>query len=159
MRRRAPVRWPRLLACLLLAHACGGTSLEEMDALAVSLAASVPAPPAPVTDRMAAMVLLSQGAADADAARRLRCALQLLRLNVGGTTLVDVYVWLVGNATVAPSWLSKAPNTYVMRIPDAAWQLPSRLRPESTWVLQGTTVGCGCSTRASAPVAVAALPR
>jgi len=142
MRGREAARLLRLLAFLLLAQACRGASLEELNALAVSLAASVPVPPAPAADRLAAMLLLSQGAADVDSARRLRCALQLLRLNVGGTTPVDTYVWLVGNATAAPPWLSKAPDTYVMRIPDAAWQLPGGLRPESTWALQGTTVGC-----------------
>jgi hypothetical protein len=133
-----------LFAARLPRHAAANAAeeLEELAALARSMARTLPPPPSPAADRLGALVLLSQGLGDATAARRLRCSLLLLREHVGSATPLDVYVWVLANDTAAvPAWLATSPDTHVLRVPPAAWRVPPGHRNQSTWAYQGTTLG------------------
>jgi hypothetical protein len=115
--------------------------LASLAALAKITAASLPPLP-DAANRLAAMVLFTSGLDDAEGLGRLRCALSLLQDNVGSSTALDTYVWLLGNESrAAPTWLLRAPSTFVLQVPPEAWRLPAGLRPEEEWVLPGTAEG------------------
>ena len=110
-------------------------------ALAKLTATSLPPQP-DASNRLAAMVLFTSGLDDAEGLGRLRCALSLLQDNIGTTTALDTYVWLLHNESrAAPAWLLHAPGTSVLRVPPEAWRLPAGLRPEAEWVLPTTAKG------------------
>lgn len=127
-----------LLLLALPLHSAGGRTYEQRH-LAEASAASLPALRAPA-DRLAVMVVFTSGFEEAAVARRLRCSLLLLQRNLGGSTPIDIYVWLPSGSPPAPVWLSEAANTHVLNIPPAAWRLPAGLRNSSTWAMPETSL-------------------
>lgn len=85
-------------------------------------------------DRLAVIILFSQGFGHHERLRLLRCCLRKLTTNLPATPK-DVYVWVPEDSVSnAPTWLSENPRTFVLGMHPSSWAFPCDLDEDTKWV-------------------------
>jgi hypothetical protein len=97
----------------------------------------------PIKDRLAVMILFSQGFKNTHASRLnyLRCSLIQYHRQVGVNTPSDIFIWVLNsthNPRDIPDWLNTTafPRVNIVTIPDSTWKIPCGLIPDNQWNLR-----------------------
>jgi hypothetical protein len=96
----------------------------------------------PREDRLAIMILFSNGLSEqsnSERIRYLRCSLKKLRAYLMPTTPLDIFVWVRtkhGEALVVPEWIESIPRVNVMKVEPSTWQVPCGLKSDKEWTMR-----------------------